>query len=74
MYHRVVETGRSEPLEEWTRALLLRALAAAACLGGCATDSSISPIYTQADLKAECDRHRGWWRCTGVNNKPHSCP
>ena len=58
VYHRAMETGRSEPLE-WRWALLLSALAAAACLGGCATGS---PIYTQADLKAECDRHRGWWR------------
>ena len=44
-----------------TRALLLSALATAACLGGCTT-SPISPVYSQADRKAECDRHRGWWR------------
>ena len=61
VYHRAMEAGRSEPLE-WTRALLLSALAVAACLGGCATGSLIPPAYTQAELKAECDQHRGWWR------------
>ena len=61
VYHRAMERGRSEPLE-WTQALLLSALAAAAYLGGCATGSLNPPAYTQADLKAECDRHRGWWR------------
>jgi hypothetical protein len=61
VYHRAMETGRSEPLE-WTWALLLSALAVAACLGGCATGSPIPPVYTQEELKAECDRHRGWWR------------
>jgi hypothetical protein len=60
-----METGQSQPLE-WTRALLLSALAAAACLGGCATGPPISPTYTQADLKADCDRHRGWWRPDAV--------
>jgi len=54
-----METGRSEPRERTRR--ILSALAAAACLGGCAIGSPI-PIYTQADLKAECIRHRGWWR------------
>ena len=61
VYHRAMGTGRSGPLE-WARALLLSALAAAVCLGGCATGSLIPPVYTQADLKAECDRHRGYWR------------
>jgi len=61
VYQRPMETGRSEPLG-WPWALLLSALAAAVCLGGCTTGSPISPVYTQADRKAECDRHRGWWR------------
>jgi len=41
-----METGRSEPLG-WPWALLLSALAAAVCLGGCTTGSPISPVYTR---------------------------
>ena len=30
-------------------------------LAGCSS-VAIPPAYTQAELKAECDRRRGWWR------------
>ena len=30
-------------------------------LAGCSS-VAIPPTYTQAELKAECDRRRGWWR------------
>jgi hypothetical protein len=36
-------------------------LLVAAILAGCSS-VAIPPTYTQGDLKAECDRHRGWWR------------
>jgi hypothetical protein len=26
------------------------------------TTTPIPPAYTQDDLKAKCDRQRGWWR------------
>jgi hypothetical protein len=46
----------------WVRPLLC-ALGAACCLLGCATGSSpLPPAYTQDELKAACDRQRGWWR------------
>src|SRR5258705_13386052 len=32
-----------------------------AILAGCAS-VGLPPTYTQDELKAECDRHRGWWR------------
>jgi len=34
---------------------------AVSLLVGCSS-APIPPTYTQAELKAECDRHRGWWR------------
>ena len=45
----------------WMRAVALGAGVAAALLG-CATGAPIPPTYTQAELKAICDRQRGWWR------------
>jgi hypothetical protein len=35
-------------------------LCVAAILTGCG--AALPPTYTQDELKAECDRHRGWWR------------
>ncbi len=36
-------------------------------LAGCATGQApIPPTYTQDELRAECDRHHGWWRPGGV--------
>lgn len=32
-----------------------------ATLAGC-SGVAVPPAYTQDELKAECDRHRGWWR------------
>jgi len=29
---------------------------------GCTTGAPILPTYTQDELKARCDRQRGWWR------------
>ncbi len=34
-------------------------------LAGCSS-VAIPHAYTQADLKAECDRRRGWWRPDGL--------
>lgn len=45
----------------WVRSMLC-ALAAALCLLGCASGAPVSPAYTQDELKAACDRQRGWWR------------
>jgi ABC-type uncharacterized transport system auxiliary subunit len=46
----------------WVRSMLC-ALATALCLLGCASGTSpVSPVYTQDELKAACDRQRGWWR------------
>jgi len=42
---------------------MLCALATALCLLGCASGAPpVSPAYTQDELKAACDRQRGWWR------------
>jgi hypothetical protein len=35
-------------------------------LAGCATGQApIPPAYTQDELRARCERHRGWWRPGG---------
>jgi hypothetical protein len=39
----------------------LLAAVAAGVLGGCAT-GPIPPTYTDAELKADCERRGGWWR------------
>src|SRR5260370_18791513 len=32
-------------------------------LAACATPSaSVPPLYTPVELRAECERHGGWWR------------
>ena len=50
------------PTMTWVRPCLC-AFAAALCLLGCATGASpVAPAYTQDELKAACDRQRGWWR------------
>ena len=49
----------------WVGSICLGA-GAAACLLGCASGAAIPPTYTQDELKAECDRHRGWWRPDGL--------
>ena len=46
------------------RKILLGALLGAAALGvfsGCASMPQ-GPTYTQAELKAQCERRGGWWR------------
>ena len=46
----------------WVRSMLC-ALATALCLLGCASGAPpVSPAYTQDELKAACDRQRGWRR------------
>jgi hypothetical protein len=45
----------------WVRAVCLGAGAVAGLLG-CGTGAPVPPTYTQDELKAACDRHRGWWR------------
>jgi len=36
-------------------------------LAGSATGQApIAPAYTQDELRAQCERHRGWWRPGGV--------
>src|SRR5712692_7796362 len=43
------------------RARATAILLVAAILAGCSS-VAIPPTYAQDELKAECDRHRGWWR------------
>ncbi len=40
---------------------LLLAAGAAGLLGGCST-GPIPPTYTDAELRADCERRGGWWR------------
>jgi hypothetical protein len=50
----------------YARRLVLGALLAAAAggaLGGCASMRQ-GPTYTEAELKAICERRGGWWRGT----------
>jgi len=57
----------------YARRLVLGALLAAAAggsLGGCASMPQ-GPTYTEAELKAICERRGGWWR--GPPQPPHSC-
>lgn len=44
----------------WLAAVLICA-AASSCLGGCAGWPQ-TPTYTDAELKANCERRGGWWR------------
>jgi hypothetical protein len=38
-------------------------------LAGCATGPvPLPPTYTQEELRAQCERHRGWWRAGGVRD------
>jgi ferric-dicitrate binding protein FerR (iron transport regulator) len=41
--------------------LMALVLIAVSILVGC-SGVPVPPTYTQEELKAECDRHRGWWR------------
>jgi hypothetical protein len=45
----------------WSRGALITA-AVAGSLVACTGVTPIPPTYTQEELKAECDRRRGWWR------------
>jgi hypothetical protein len=38
---------------------------ALAVLDGCAT-APLPPTYTQEELQAQCERHRGWWHPDGL--------
>ena len=41
-------------------------LAVAVALAGCASGQApIPPAYTQDELRAQCERHHGWWRPGG---------
>ena len=42
--------------------ILICVLGSAVLVSCGATGAPIPPTYTQDELKAECDRHRGWWR------------
>jgi hypothetical protein len=44
------------------------AVALGAALGACAGCAStpIGPTYTQDELRAACERQRGWWRPDGL--------
>jgi outer membrane lipoprotein SlyB len=45
------------------------ALLTVLALAGCATGQApVSPAYTQDELRAQCERHRGWWRPGGVRD------
>jgi len=36
-------------------------------LAGCATGPArIQPAYTPDELRAQCERHHGWWRPGGL--------
>ena len=36
-------------------------------LAGCATGQApIQPAYTPDELRAQCERHHGWWRPGGL--------
>jgi hypothetical protein len=37
------------------------ALIAVTILAGCSS-APVQPPHAQGELRAECDRHRGWWR------------
>ncbi len=52
----------------YPRPVRRRAFALSILLGlaGCATGQApIQPAYTQDDLRAQCERHHGWWRPGG---------
>ena len=61
---------------ETCRKRLLRTMAVALILGavvpGCATTQN-PPTYTQADLKAACERQGGWWRPNLLLDKGGLC-
>ena len=40
-------------------------MVAVAILAGCSS-VPIPPTYTQDELKAICERHRGWWHPNGL--------
>lgn len=37
-------------------------IGAVVSLLGCTSSAPIPPTYTQAELKADCERRRGWWQ------------
>jgi uncharacterized lipoprotein len=43
-----------------TRAAALLLIVAVTVLAGCSS-APIAPTYSQDELKAECERHRGMW-------------
>ena len=51
------ETDRFAPVRRLAVLLVLAVTPLVGCAG-----VPIPPAYTQDELKAECDRHRGWWR------------
>jgi hypothetical protein len=53
--------ARPAPKPGKLRAPYAAVFLAVTILAGC-SGAPIPPTYTQDELKAECDRHRGWWR------------
>jgi len=52
------------PLLMRRRAFVLSILLA---LAGCASGQApIPPVYTQDELRAQCEWHHGWWRADGL--------
>ena len=47
--------------QRWLVLVVLLVIGACGFLGGCST-VPIPPTYTEAELKAICERHGGWWR------------
>ena len=44
----------------WMRAACLWGMTA--CLVGCASGAPVAPTYTQAELRAQCQRQTGYWK------------
>ena len=59
-----IVADRAYPPPMRRRAFALSILLA---LAGCASGPApIPPVYTQDELRAQCERHHGWWRASGL--------
>ena len=56
------------PRHARTRRPVLLAVALGIALSACAgcTTTPLGPTYTQEELKAICERQRGWWHPNGL--------
>lgn len=62
-----IVADRAYPPPMRRRAFALSILLA---LAGCASDQApIPPVYTQDELRAQCERHHGWWRAGGLREE-----